>query len=111
METMRDIVVIVFSVTGTIASVVMIVMGFKLYGRTAQALEQVGRVSEDIHDAAEGARSGVRLAKGVLEVVDPALAGPRFVAMAHQVAATIPRAVRFISRIKRPSASTHTNQE
>ena len=77
METMRDIAVIVFSVTGTIASVVMIVMGFKLYGRTAQALEQVGRVSEDIHDAAEGARSGVRVTQGVLEVVGPAVTGIR----------------------------------
>lgn len=111
METVRDIVVIVFSVTGTVVSAVLLVMGFKLYGRTAQALEQVGRASEDIHEAAEGARSGVRLAKGVLEVVAPALPGPRFVAMAHQVAATIPRAVRFISRIKRPPASTQTNRE
>ena len=101
METVRDIVVIVFSVTGTIASVVMLVMGFKLYGRTAQALDQKGRASEDIHEAAEGARSGVRLAKRALEAVGPALPGPLLVGITYKVAATIPRAVRFISRFKR----------
>ncbi len=103
METMRDIVVIVFSVTGTIASVVMIVMGFKLYGRTAQALEQVGRVSEDIHDAAEGARSGVRVAQGVLAVVGTAFPGTRLLRITGRVAVAIPRIAEITSRRKRSS--------
>lgn len=105
METVRDIVVIVFSVTGTITSVVLFVIGFKLYGKTAQALEQVSLASEDIHDAADGARSGVRLAKGALEVIRTSLPGPRLAAMTYKVAATVPRAVRSISRFKRSPAS------
>ena len=104
METVRDIVVIVFSVTGTIASVVMLVMGFKLYGRTAQALDQVGRASEDIHEAAEGARSGVHLAKGVLKIAAPVLPGPRLLRITVRAAVAIPRIVGLISRIKRPSS-------
>ena len=103
METVRDIVVIVFSVTGTMTSVVLLVMGFKLFGRTAQALEQVGRVSEDIHDAAEGARSGVRLAQGVLEVVAPAIPGPGLLRITGRAAVAIPRIMALISRIKRSS--------
>ena len=102
METVRDIVVIVFSVTGTIASVVMLVLGFKLYGRTAHALDQVGRVSEDIHEAAEGARSGVRLAKGALEAVAPTIPGPGLLRITGRAVAAMPRIVGFISRIKRP---------
>ena len=58
METMRDIVVIVFSVTGTVTSVVLLIVGFKLQGRASQALERVGRASDDIHEAAEGLEAG-----------------------------------------------------
>ncbi len=64
MESMRDIIVTAFSVTGTVASVVLLIICLKLYGRPSQALERVGRASDDIHDAAEGAHSGVRLAIG-----------------------------------------------
>ena len=81
----------------------MIVMGFKLYGRTAQALEQVGLVSEDIHDAAEGARSGVRVAQGVLEVVGPAVTGIRLLRITGWVAVAIPRIAGIISRRNRSS--------
>ena len=105
METVRDIVVIIFSVTGTAASVVLLIMGLRLYGPASQALQQVGRVSDDIHEAAEGARTGVRLAKGALKVVDSVLPGPRLLTMTCCVAVTIPRAVRFISRFKRSSES------
>ena len=105
METVRDIVVIVFSGTGTAASVGLLIMGFRLYGPASQALQQFGRVSDDIHEAAEGARTGVRLAKGALEAVGPVLPGPRLFAMTCRVAVTIPRAVRFISRFKGSSES------
>ena len=105
MESVRDIVVIVFSVTGTVTSVVLLIICFKLYGRTSQALERVGRASDDIHEAAEGARSGVRLAIGTLQVVGPVLPGPSWFRVTYRTAAAIPRAVRFISRFKRPSAS------
>ncbi len=105
METMRDIVVIVFSVTGTISSAVLLIMALKLYGPASQTLQQFGRVSDDIHEAAEGARSGVRLAKGALKIVGPILPGPRLLTMTCRVAVTIPRAVRFISRFKTSPAS------
>ena len=101
METIRDIVVIVFSVTGTISSAVLLIMALKLYGRAAQALEQVGRVSDDIHEAADGVRSGVRVAKEVLGSIFP---GPRVVEATYRVVTTVPRAVRFISRFRRPPA-------
>ena len=101
METIRDIVVIVFSVTGTVAAVVFLIMGFKLYGPASRALEKVDRVSDDIHDAAEGARSGVRLARTAMEVVSPVVPGERLVATAYRVATAFPRAVRFVSRFKK----------
>ncbi len=107
MESVRDIVVTVFSVTGTVTSVVLLIMCLKLYGRASQALERVGRASDDLHAAAEGARSGMRLAKGALDVVGPALPGPSWFRVSYRAAAAIPRAVRFISRLKRPPAS-HT---
>jgi len=105
METMRDIVVIVFSVTGTISSAALLIMGLKLYGPASRALQQVSHVSDDIHEAAEGARSGVRMAKGALKVVGPFLPGPRLITMTCRVAVGIPRAVRFISQFKGSSES------
>lgn len=106
MESARDIVVIVFSATGTVTSVVLLIMCFRLYGRTSQALERVGRASDDLHAAAEGARSGMRLAKCALEIVGPALPGPSWLRMTYRAAAAIPSAVRFLSRFKRSSANT-----
>ncbi len=101
METIRDIVVIVFSVTGTVASVVYLIMGLKLYGSATRALENVDRVSDDIHEAADGVRSGVRVAKEFLGSIFP---GPRVVEATYRVVTTVPRAVRFISRFRRPPA-------
>ncbi len=102
METVRDIVVIVFGVTGTVTSLVLVIVSTKLYGRASQALERVGLAAEDIHGAAEGARSRVRLVKGVLEVVSPLLPGSGWVRLTSRGAAALPGAVRLISRVKRP---------
>ena len=63
METVRDIVVIGFGVTGTVTSLVPLLICTKLYGRASRALERIGLAAEDIHEAAEGARSRVRLAQ------------------------------------------------
>lgn len=106
METVRDIVLIVFGVTGTVTSLVLLIICFKLYGRAFQALERVGRAAEDIHGAAEGARSGVRLASGVFDVVGPVLPGPGWLRLAYRGAASLPRAISFISRFKRPPWSS-----
>ena len=106
METIRDMVVIVFSVTGTVTSAALLFMALKLYPRISSSLEQVGRASEDIHVAAQGARSGVRLAKGALAVVAPALPGSSWVRTTYRVVAIIPRSLRFVSRSKKPSALT-----
>ncbi len=103
METIRDIVVIVFGVTGTITSLVLLIVSTKLYGRASQALERVGIAAEDIHGAAEGARSRVRLAKGVFEVMSPVLPGLGWLKLTSRGAAALPEAVRFISRIKKSS--------
>ena len=100
METVRDIVVIVFSVTGTVTSIVILVGFFKLYGRVCQAIEQVGRASEDLHEAAEGVRGGIRLAKGALEFVGPVIPGHGWARMFYQAGDAISRVVRIISRIK-----------
>ena len=104
METVRDIVVIIFSVTGTFTFILLLFVGFKLYGRSSRALERFGRVSDDIHEAAEGARSGVRLVKVVLEAVGTAFPGPGSLIMSGRAADAIPRIVGLISRIKRPSS-------
>ncbi len=104
METVRDIVVIVFGVTGTVTSIVLLIVSIKLYGRASQALERVGLAAEDIHGAAEGARSRVRLAKGVFEVMSPVLPGLGWLRLTSRGAAALPEAVRFISRFKKPPA-------
>lgn len=105
METVRDIVVIVFGVTGTVTSLVLLIVCYKLYPRVSQALERIGRAAEDIHGAAEGARSGARIASGVLDVVGPVLPGPGLLRLAYRGTAALPRAVRFISRFKKPPPS------
>ncbi len=105
MESTRDIVVIIFGVTGTVASGMLVIMIFKLYGRTCEALERVGRASNDIHDAAEGVRSGARVAKEALTVVGSAVPGSNWSRMAYRTAMVIPRAVRLFSRFKKPPAS------
>ena len=102
METVRDIVVIVFGVTGTVTSLVLVVVSVKLYGRASQAMEQLGVAADDIHGAAEGARSRVRLAKGVLDVVSQIIPGSGWVRLTSRSAAALPGAVRLISRFKRP---------
>ena len=104
MENTRDIVVIVFSVTGTVASIVLLFMCIKLYPRVSQALERVGRASDDFHEVAEGARSGMRLAKDALDIVGPALPGSGWFRITYLAAAAIPRVVRLVSRFKGPPA-------
>lgn len=69
--TVRDFVVIVFSMARTITSIVLLIVCIKLYGRVTQVFEQVGRASEDLHDAAEGVRGGIRLAKPQPTFVTP----------------------------------------
>lgn len=105
MEIVRDIVVIIFGVTGTVVSGMVVIMIFKLYGRTCEALERVGRASDDIHDMAEGVRSGARVAKEAVTAVGSAVPGSNWFRMTYRTAAVIPRAVRFFSRFKRPPAS------
>lgn len=107
METVRDIVIIVFGLTGTITSLVLLILSTKLYGRASLALERLGLAAEDIHGAAEGARNRVHLAKGVLGVVSPVVPGPAWVRLTSRGVAAVPRAVRFISRFKRPPTSHH----
>ena len=102
METVRDVVVIVFGVTGTVTSLVLLIVCTKMYGRAAQALDRLGIAAEDIPGAAEVARSRVRLAKGVLEVVSPILPGSGWVRLTSRSAAALPAAVRVLSRFKRP---------
>ena len=104
MESMRDIVIIIFGLNGIVASVVLVVIGFKLYGRTCEALERVGRASDHIHNVTEGVRSGARAAKETLAVAGSAVPGLTWFRMTHRTAATIARAAKIISRFKRPPA-------
>ena len=97
MDTGRDIVVIVFGVTGTITSLVLIIVSTKLYGRASQALERVGIAAEDIHGAAEVARSRVRLAKGVFEVMSPVLPGIGWLRSMRTTSASACRASSVVS--------------
>ena len=106
METVRDIVIIISGITGTFALIVLVFMVLKLYPRASQALDRVGQAAEDIHGAVEGAKSGARLASGVFDVVSPVLPGPSWLKLTYRGAASIPRAVRFISRFRRSKSST-----
>ena len=105
METTRDIVIIIFGITGVMASVVLVIMSIKIYGRTCEALERVGRASEDIHVVAEGVRSGVSLAKGALEVVGPVLPGLGWIRSTYRAAKTIHRVTKLFSRLRRTEAA------
>lgn len=105
METFRDVVIIVFSVTGTTMSIVLLIICFKLYGRASRALEQIGIASNDLHEAAEAVRGGVCRAKGALEVVTSVLPSPGWAKMAYRAGNAFPRVARFIFRIKKPPAS------
>ena len=106
MEIIRYIVVILFGVTGTVTSLVLLIIFINLYGRASQALGRVGLAADDIHGAAEGARSRLRLARGVFSVVGPVLPGPGWFRSTYRGAAALPRAVRFISPFKRPPAAS-----
>lgn len=105
METVRDIVVIVLSVTGTVTPLVLLIICFELYGRTSEALERVGSASDEIHEVTAIARSGERLAKGVFELMGPSLQGRGWMRLAHRGAVVLPKAVRSIARFKRPPVS------
>ena len=102
MDTIRDIVVIVFGVTGTITSLMVLIICFKLYGRASQALDRVGRAADDIHGAAEVVRRTPRLAKGVYNFVGPILPRLRLLRLAFRGAAAISRIAKFASRASKP---------
>ena len=104
MEMIRDMVVLVFSVTGTFASVLLLIMGFKLYGRICDALERVGRASDDVHDIAEGIQSGARVAKEALTVASSTVPGSGWFRMTYRTAAAISQAAKLFSRFKRRTA-------
>ena len=97
MELVRDIVVIVFAVTGTVTSVVILFMALKLYGPAIGALGRIGRAADDIHGAADMARTGVRAAKGTVEVVAPVLLGPGV----PRLVSRVPGALRLANRLIR----------
>ena len=101
METVRDIVIIVFGVTGTITAAVFLILGIKLYLRTSQALKRIGRVAEDIHGAAQGAQSGVNIAKGAFDIVAGIIPGTRLLRPASKGAVALARAIRIVPRFKR----------
>jgi hypothetical protein len=73
LETIRDIVLIVFGVTGTVTSLIVLLLCFKLYGKASHALEQVGAVAEDVHVVTEQGRKLAGLAKGVSEILGPTM--------------------------------------
>ena len=105
MDTIRDIVVIVFGVTGTITSLMVLIIFFKLYGKASQALDRVGLAAEDIHDAAEVVRKTPRLAKALYDFVGPILPRLGLLRLAFRGAAAIPRIARFASRARKPPTS------
>ena len=101
METVRDIVIIVFVVTGTITAAVLLILGIKLYLRTSQALNRIGRVADDLHGAAQGAQSGVNIAKGAIDIVAGFIPGTRSLKPVYKGAIALARAIRIASRFKR----------
>ena len=105
METVRDIVIIMFGLTATVSSLALLFMGLHLYQRASQALQRVGRTAEEVHGAVEGARRGVRLASRMVEIGGSVLPGLGWLTWTHRGAAALPRVVRSISRFKRRKAS------
>lgn len=105
MDTIRDIVVIVFGVTGTITSLTVLILCFKLYGRACQALDRVGRAAEDIHGVAEVVRRTPHLAKSVYNFVDPILPRLGLLRLVFRGAAAIPRIAKFASQARKPPKS------
>ena len=102
MDEIRDIVIIVFGVTGTVTSVIVLIIGFKLYRKASQALDRVGRVADDIHGVVEMGRSSVGLAKGIYDIVGPILPRLGLLRAAVRGAAAIPRIARLASRASKP---------
>ena len=105
MESVRDIVVIVFGITGTITSVVLVVLGVKLYVTASQAMQRIEHVAEDIHGTAHDVRGGVSLVKGIVEIVSVFTPGVRLFKPIYKGAISLSRAANFVSRLKNTSKS------
>ncbi len=73
METLRDIVIVVFGITGTITLLVTLVVLGLLYSKLSRALDEVARPARDVHKAVDAARTGAKKAGEVLAVVSAAV--------------------------------------
>ena len=105
METVRDVVIIVFGLTAAVTSLVLLYVGVDLYRRAGRALDRVGRAAEDVHGAVEGARTGARLASGLVEIVGSVFLGPGWLRWTYRGVASVSRVVRSIARFKRERSS------
>ena len=101
METVRDLVIIVAGITTILTLSVLVVMGLRLYARASRTLVRVGRATDDIHGAVEGARSGMNAAKEMLEIAGFLLPGAGWVKLTSRGTPALFRAIRFITGMSR----------